>query len=117
MNRLVCEQTCFDSTVIVEPAGEVDLSTAAQLETALLASIADAKRVVVRLDRMTFLDSMGITALVTAFKAAHARDVVFCLAAPHSIVAKALRVTAIDTVMPTYADVDGALDATEPAAH
>lgn len=112
MEQLVIDQTRLDGTVVLEPVGEVDLATAGQLTAQLLTTVDTADRVVVRMDQLSFLDSTGINAVVAGFKEATDHGVVFCLAAPASIVAKALQITGVDQAIPTYPSVEAALEDT-----
>lgn len=111
MEQFVVSQSRLDSMVVVEPSGEVDLATADRLRSALLESLTEApKVVVVRLDRVSFLDSAGISALVAGHKAALKQDTEFRLAAPSPIVAKTLRMTSIDEYIPTFGNVEDAMN-------
>jgi anti-anti-sigma factor len=51
---------------VVHVAGEVDLSTGAELEAALVGAAREATRLVVDLTRCTFLSSTGLRALLKA---------------------------------------------------
>ncbi|MGH8928274.1 MAG: STAS domain-containing protein [Acidimicrobiia bacterium] len=52
---------------IITPAGEIDLATVGQLEDELNSAIAeDVKHVVVDLTEVTFMDSTGLRALLSA---------------------------------------------------
>lgn len=53
---------------VVVVAGEIDLSTADQLRSALDAVLADSDRVEIDLSGTTFMDSTGLAVLIAAFR-------------------------------------------------
>lgn len=57
-----------DGERVVEVVGEVDLTTAGQLEQAIAELAAEGGRVVVDVAQVEFLDSSGVTALLRARK-------------------------------------------------
>jgi anti-sigma B factor antagonist len=69
-----CEQVTRDGDIYLHPAGDLDLSTAPVLEDHIKrARATGAKRVVVDLSRLDFMDSTGIT-LVTRYHNEARRD-------------------------------------------
>lgn len=86
-------------------AGEIDLSSVNLLLKSQGEALAGAATrrlhgVVVDLDRVTFLDSTGIGALVGGFREASAAGLTYRLENPHGAVARVLHVTG---VLPTLA--------------
>lgn len=86
-------------------AGEIDLSSVdvlirAQGEALAGAATRRLQGVVVDLDRVTFLDSTGIGALVGGFREAAAAGLTFRLENPHGAV---VRVLDVSGVLPTLA--------------
>lgn len=63
-----------DDRVVVAPAGECDLRSRDRLTETLLAAVRSATTVVVDLTAVTFFDSSGLHALVTAHHAALRRS-------------------------------------------
>ena len=59
---------------------------------------------------VTFLDSTGLGVLMGGFKTVSAQGSM-CLVGPTGMVAKVLRVTRLDEVIPVRADLDAALSA------
>lgn len=95
--------TTVNGSLVVTVAGEVDLATAPQLSTRLQELISpDHPVLILRLNQVSFLDSVGISVLVDAHNRARRTGTELRLAAPHPIVAKVLQLTAVDTVIPTY---------------
>jgi anti-sigma B factor antagonist len=88
-------------TVRVTAQGEVDLTSSGRLAETLCAAAhsARARRVVVDLDQVTFLDSTGIGALVTGRHEATARGVRYQVINTHGIVARILAVSGANAVL------------------
>lgn len=60
-----------DSTVVISPAGELDIASAPQLQQAIdRATASGARLVIVDLRRLEFMDSTGISVLVRAHQSA-----------------------------------------------
>jgi anti-sigma B factor antagonist len=78
-------------------AGELDINTADELCDLLLAAIGahDGDVIDVDLDRVTFLDSSAIAALVRGFNAAGQAGCRFRVSKPHGVVSRALDVTGV----------------------
>lgn len=69
-----CAVSHRDGTTCVRPEGDLDMGTAGELETLLRDTLArGAKRVVVDLRGLNFMDSTGLT-LLTRWNTAAARD-------------------------------------------
>src|SRR4051794_20551585 len=69
-----CEVDKRDGTVHLRPSGDLDMSTVPELEAALRAARGDgARRIVVDLRELDFMDSTGIT-LVTRYNNESRRD-------------------------------------------
>jgi anti-sigma B factor antagonist len=70
MGRFEAKRSDESGATVVALAGECDLSVRDELTGVLLAAVAESRVVVVDLSGLTFLDSSGIHALVTAHQAA-----------------------------------------------
>ena len=95
--------------VIAEVAGEIDISTAAQLRERLFELADSGGTLIVDLNRVTFIDSAGLGALVgTARRAAvHGGSLHAVCSRPQT--RKLLWLTGVDRRIPLAATVDGAL--------
>jgi anti-sigma B factor antagonist len=101
----------------VAPYGELDLATAPALREQLVAATqAGTALVVLDLERVEFLDSVGVSVIVGGHKRLRHAGGRLHLAAPTSMVRKVLGLTRLDAVIPTYATVDEA-EADCPSAH
>ncbi|MGB0099926.1 MAG: anti-sigma factor antagonist [Nocardioides sp.] len=102
-------ERCGD-TAIVRCAGELDLATVGALREQLVETQIDAPtRLIVVLDDVTFLDSLGLGALIGAHKRARVLQgelVVVCTSPP---VLRVFSATALDHVLRIVDTVDEAL--------
>ncbi len=93
--------------------GEVDVAAAPRLRDRLVQLVITGPAyVVVDLAGVTFIDSMGLGALVSGLKRARAHDGDLRLAAASDHVAKVLSITRLDQAFLVADDVDAALSGT-----
>lgn len=91
-------------------AGEVDVATAPRLRDRLVQLVTQGPpQVVVDLTGITFIDSMGLGALVSGLKRARAHDGDLRLAGPSEHVAKVLSITRLDQAFVVGDDVEAVL--------
>jgi anti-sigma B factor antagonist len=95
--------------VIVAVTGEIDISTVTRLRECLLELAGSGGTLIVDLNRVTFIDSAGLGALVGAARraAAHGGSLHAVCARPQT--RKLLWLTGVDRRIPLAATVDGAL--------
>ena len=95
--------------VIVAVAGEIDISTVTGLRERLFELAACGQSLIVDLDRITFIDSAGLGALVGAARrtAAHGGSLRAVCAEPRT--RKLLWLTGVDRRIPLDASMEGAL--------
>jgi anti-anti-sigma factor len=86
-----------DGTLVVRVAGEVDLTVSGQLEHALLAApdTVNARRVVVDLEHLRFLDSSGVHALVKGYLATRDAGLPYLVRNASGMVARVLQITGV----------------------
>ena len=90
----------LEGTVIVFLRGELDLSTAPALRSALMTAMAGgATAIVLDAAELTFCDSTGISVFLAACRRAEKRRLGFCLRHPGPTVLKTLRLTGMDRVL------------------
>ena len=95
--------------VIVAVTGEIDISTITRLRERLSRLADSGQTLIVDLNRVTFIDSAGLGALVGAARraAAHGGSLHAVCARPQTL--KLLWLTGVDRRIPLAATVDGAL--------
>lgn len=106
---LITRTTADDGTCVLAVGGEVDLDGSAQLRDALLSCLETAPDTVIDLSEVTFMDSSGINALITAHQAAQTGGTRLCLAAPQDAVLRVLQLVGVDTLIPCHPTLEAAL--------
>jgi anti-sigma B factor antagonist len=97
---------------VVALAGRLDASTARDLREAILTPIKqESPRLVVDLSGVEFIDSSGLSAFVSAFRAAREKRGTVVLVSVPQQAAIALKQTGLIQLFRTYDDVDTALTA------
>ncbi|MEV4510327.1 STAS domain-containing protein [Dactylosporangium sp. NPDC049525] len=82
-------------TITVTVAGDVDLSTVAELDHAVLAAVIGATSVVIDLAAVTFIDSAGINTLLKSRRLADERGRRFRIANATGVVRDVLDLTGV----------------------
>lgn len=97
--------------VIVTAAGEIDISTVTRMRECLFELAASGQPLMADLDKVTFIDSSGLAALVGAAKrvAAHGGSLSAVCARP--TIQQLFRLTGIDSCIPLARTLDEARDA------
>ena len=95
--------------VIAEVTGDMDMSTVAGLRERLFALAGSGHPLIVDLNRVTFIDSAGLGALVGAARHADAHGGSLHAVCSRPQVRKLLWLTGVDRRIPLTATVDGAL--------
>jgi anti-sigma B factor antagonist len=91
---------------LVELAGEADVSNSGQLRETLDAEVAKRPRtLVIDLSGLRFMDSSALHVILRANREMGRQGGVLSLASPRQPVAKMLRLTAADQLVPVYASV------------
>lgn len=116
MELSLTTRTIGEHTVL-DVGGEVDVYTAPRLRERLVELIdGGARRVVVDLGRVDFLDSTGLGVLVGALKRLRTVSGSFGLVCDKEPLLKIFRITALDQVFPIHPTVDAAIAADAPGA-
>lgn len=85
---------------IIHVRGEVDVQSVSRLVAAIDAAFTGAtERVLIECDDMTFIDSVGLGALVRAARLAHERDLGVALTGLRPHVRKVLEITGLSNVL------------------
>jgi len=94
---------------VVQPCGQLDMETAPRLRAALEGLIeAGRTRIVVDLGRLTFCDSIGLSALVVAGRTCEATGGFLRLARPNPFMLNLLTVVGVRDALHTYSSVEAA---------
>ena len=94
---------------LVELSGEADVTNSDQLRDLLDAEVAkEPGHLIIDLSGLRFMDSSGLHALLRANRGLDRQGGVLSLVAPQEAVARMLRLTAADRLIPVYATVEEA---------
>ena len=94
-------------------AGSLDIAGAAAIDLKMNVIAGAHKIVVVDLRQVTFIGSMGLSALVAPARAIKSRGGRMVLFGPTQMVAQVLRTSAVDTFIPVYNDLETAVAAVQ----
>ena len=95
---------------VVAAPEEIDITNAGQLRSALLKAAANGNgTLVVDMTRTRFCDSSGLQAMIAAHKRAAAEDREVLLVIPSTAVLRAVELTGLDRMIPTFTSLAGAL--------
>ena len=102
---------CIRHTVLTLD-GEIDLAAAPSVRASLAAIVQDelARDVVIDLRDVTFMDSTGVGALLSAYRHLKLQQRTLVLAQPQPIVARVLGITNVARLFPVVDSVDIAID-------
>ena len=115
----VSSESRSDGVHVVKVKGELDLNTAAQLESELERTLGKAGSVVVNLSGCEFIDSTGVALLVNAWQQLDRNGgsgngrLVLC--SPNPQVRRLLDVTGVESSIDVHEDIDDALAAVQGA--
>ena len=107
MTRFEAVTSVEGSRAAVKLSGECDLAAREECTAVLLAAVGAAQLVTVDLSGVTFLDSSGVHALVTAYRAAQERGGRLGVAGADGMVAHVLEITGVGGLLSPQ---DGAND-------
>lgn len=95
--------------VVLSPVGDFDIANVEILRSSVIDALAVSEHVVIDLAGTTFLDSMGLGAIVGGARRAREAGGWLRLVNPQSTVRRALSVTQLDQVIGLYDTVDQAI--------
>ena len=97
MTLSIMTSTLADGAVEVSPRGEIDVENAYEIREAVAAQLADASpvRIELNMQHVTFIDSVGISALVAAFQLAGVSGVKVVVTRPSRFAHRQLWVTGL----------------------
>ena len=89
--------------------GRMDIAGAAAVDLKMNLIAGSAKKLLVDLEKVTFLGSMGLRSIVTPARAVKSRGGTVVLFAPNEMVESVLKTSGIDTLIPVRHDLDAAI--------
>lgn len=98
-------------------SGRMDYAGTTEIDAPFMACSESERYLLVDVSGVNFLASMGIRTLITAAKALQARGGKMILFKPEMMVAKVLKTSGTDLLIPVYFDLPLARAALQPAAH
>jgi anti-sigma B factor antagonist len=97
---------------VVDVAGDVDLATAPELRTRLDRLLTDgARRVIVNLQGVAFMDSSGLSAIVSGMKGIRETGGQMAIACANESILKIFAITGLDRVVSIHPSVAAAVGA------
>ena len=114
MTLSIMTSTLADDVVEVSPSGEIDVENAYEIREAVATQLGAAKlvRIELNLQNVTFIDSVGISALVAAFQLAQVSEVKLVVTRPSRFAHRQLWVTGL---LGLFGNPDPCPDCVEPA--
>ncbi|WP_433376826.1 STAS domain-containing protein [Actinoplanes sp. CA-142083] len=97
MTLSIMTSTLADAVVEVSPSGEIDVENAYEIREAVATQLAESHptRIELNMQAVTFIDSVGISALVAAFQLAAVSDVKLIVTRPSRFAHRQLWVTGL----------------------
>jgi anti-sigma B factor antagonist len=100
-----------EKKIVVIPHGRVDVQTAPELKDQIRSLVdADGLTIIVDLGQVDFIDSSGLSALVSGLKTLREREGTLHLSQPQPQARTALRLTLLDRVFSVFPTLDQALE-------
>ncbi|MFF1519531.1 STAS domain-containing protein [Streptomyces sp. NPDC058305] len=110
--RLAITSRLIGGVTVLALSGEIDYDSAGRFADALVAVQGPGpQRIVVDFAGVTFMDSTGITALVSAYRALQGADGWIRIAAVSEAALRVIQIVGVDTIIACHPSVDGALEA------
>lgn len=104
----------LSGTVILRPAGRIDAESSASVRDSIFEIVDQgAEAIIVDLNQVDFMDSSGLSTLVSGHKLITKRQGWLCICNPNAQIRTALRLTMLDRVLPIFDSVEAALASPE----
>lgn len=99
------------AVTVAHVKGDIDLASAEAFREGLAASVATGGAFVLDLDGVTFMGSLGFSALVETHHETERRDIRWGIVTGSSPISRPLKITGLEQVLPIYPTVPDALAA------
>ncbi|WP_433302207.1 STAS domain-containing protein [Actinoplanes sp. CA-030573] len=118
MTLSIMTSTLADGVVEVSPSGEIDVENAYEIREAVATQLAEGRptRIELNLHNVTFIDSVGISALVAAFQLAAVSEVKLVVTRPSRFAHRQLWVTGLLGLFGNPTPFGDGAESEEPAA-
>ncbi len=118
MTLSVVTRKSLDGSVEIIPQGEIDVDTAHEVREAIAAAVSHDRptRVLLNMRRVTFIDSVGISALVAGFQTAKVGGIPLVVTEPSRFVHRQLWVTGLLGLFGSPEPVDDPAPADAPVS-
>lgn len=97
----------------VELDGRMDIAGAAAVDRKMNLIAGSAKKLLIYLQKFTFIGSMGLRSIVFPARAVHSRGGKVVLFAPSEMVESVLKTSGVDSLLPVHHDLAAAVAALE----
>ena len=112
-----CSERLLENSVILLPAGHIDLSNAEAFRDVLLQAVTAARSaVILDLSRLEYISSAGLRSLMIASKAGTARGVKLAVSAMQPVVKEIFTISRFHLVFACFETVRDALGQLDPPA-
>ena len=99
------------AVTVARVSGEIDLASADVFRERLAEGVASGEVFVLDLDGVTFMGSLGFSALVETHHETERRNIRWAVVAGSSPVSRPLKITGLEQILPIYPTVSAALTA------
>jgi anti-sigma B factor antagonist len=106
---LECSLSETQGSTVVVVSGEVDLATISLLRDALSQAVEKRRSVILDISRLQYIDSTGLSELLSQHRRAQTQKQHFVLAGPSRLLSKLLQITHLSEAIPMYPSVATAL--------
>jgi anti-anti-sigma factor len=107
----ISTQELADGITKVELDGRLDISGAQAVDLKMNIIAGSAKKLLIDLEKVSFLGSMGLRSIVLPARAVKSRGGKVALLAPGEMVESVLKSSGIDTLLPIHRDLTAAIAA------
>jgi anti-anti-sigma factor len=107
----IATEELADGITKVALDGRLDIAGAAAVDLKMNVIAGNAKKLLIDLQKVSFLGSMGLRSIVLPARAVHSRGGKVVLFAPDQMVESVLKTSGIDNLLPIYHDLSAAIAA------
>jgi len=105
----ISSEELADGITRVALDGRMDIAGAAMVDLKMNIIAGSAKKLLIDLQKVEFLGSMGLRSIVIPARSVKSRGGKVVLFAPNEMVESVLKTSGIDTLLPVYHDLDAAI--------